>query len=262
MKKLIIGLSTLIFCSTLQSMDYYNRLPGLESDLLKAVESGNLEKVKNALSRFGRPDVNVRDSSGATALFIAEMKGYNGIAEELKKNGASPDLFIVLPKDQTNPRVTIQNPPHSRLMDMLYINWKLIDAMKEVSSEISKRINEKDQSGHTALMQAAGYHQIMLVDLLLANGAKVNEKDNEGHTALIYACYTDGEEGLMVIKSLIKAGADLNVVDKDGDTPLTIAIKFQHEDMAKMLRRAGAVLRDDMEDSIKDRIYKRFENES
>jgi ankyrin repeat protein len=77
--------------------------------------------------------------------------------------------------------------------------------------------NARDNSGRTALWDAAISENTGLITLLMEYGADVNTRDNAGRTALMHAadlCYT------WDIRALLDAGADPTVQDKRGRTAL------------------------------------------
>lgn len=85
---------------------------------------------------------------------------------------------------------------------------------EELSSLLSSKINERDQSGDTILMTAAWYAEDGVVDLLLKNGADVHAKNPKGMSAL--GCVMDspliyskdkGCEACAML--LIEAGSDI-----------------------------------------------------
>jgi hypothetical protein len=66
----------------------------------------------------------------------------------------------------------------------------------------------------------------------------VNAKGHEGNTALIQAIRHDQPE---IVKQLIAAQADLDARSEDYDrSPLMIAVSHNRDDIAAMLRQAGA----------------------
>ena len=72
---------------------------------------------------------------------------------------------------------------------------------------------------------------------LVAGGQNVNDRDEHGQTALMNAARSGQEE---VVRLLIDAGADLNVTAKYNLTALMLAIINQQPGTAELLIDAGA----------------------
>ena len=81
-------------------------------------------------------------------------------------------------------------------------------------------MDARDDYGQTALIEAAVWGKVNVVEYLLDNGAKVNISDNLGTTALMRAAtWAD----LEVVKLLVHKGADVNARCKNGRSPLVMA---------------------------------------
>ena len=87
-----------------------------------------------------------------------------------------------------------------------------------------------------------GVGDIQMAALLITAGADVNAKGRDDRTALMHAA--QGLEGFTVlddmVRFLIARGADVNIKTRNGDTALRIAERLGNEDIAEMLRNAGA----------------------
>ncbi len=75
-------------------------------------------------------------------------------------------------------------------------------------------LDKSNTSGRTALMNAAQYNDIRIVEAILAEVDDVNKVDNDGQSALTYAVRYNTTE---VVKALIEAGANIYVTDQDGN---------------------------------------------
>jgi ankyrin repeat protein len=99
-------------------------------------------------------------------------------------------------------------------------------------------VNQADEDGWTALMQASILGRAEIVKFLLAKGANVNKASKKGVTPLYHATVFNHPE---VVKLLLAApGIDVNKAFK-GSTPLVIASKNGHTDMVKLLLAAPGI---------------------
>ena len=76
-----------------------------------------------------------------------------------------------------------------------------------------------------------------LVELLLKSGAKVDDRNNSGETALHYAA-AHGHKA--VAEVLLKNKADVNARSEIGATPLALAQGAGKQDVAALLKKYGA----------------------
>ena len=99
-------------------------------------------------------------------------------------------------------------------------------------------VNQADEDGWTALMQASILGRAEIVKFLLAKGANVNKASKKGVTPLYHATVFNHPE---VVKLLLAApGIDVNKADKDGRTPLYWASDMGHTEVVKLLLSKGA----------------------
>jgi ankyrin repeat protein len=109
--------------------------------------------------------------------------------------------------------------------------------------------------GRTALMIAAGNHDVKVLEALLSKGADPNLVDDIGYTAAAYAGWLGGKEydpersaqlAAMsdlpaVLRLLTEAGADLNIAGNDQMTPLLLVANWTNRvDCIKYLIEHGA----------------------
>lgn len=108
-------------------------------------------------------------------------------------------------------------------------------------------IDAKDETGLTALMQAALDGTADEIRKLLKKGANLEVKDQYGWTALMYsvgfsrpAVYPKKEIDPEPLKTLLGASADVNASDNRGNTPLMIAALNDKVEFVKLLLSKGA----------------------
>jgi ankyrin repeat protein len=111
-------------------------------------------------------------------------------------------------------------------------------------------VNARDEEGGTPLHRAVQWGDYALAELLIRKGADVNAKSiaplslglfqstEGGDTPLHWAGYCGRKE---ITELLIAKGADVNAKDNLGITALQLAIDMQHNDVAEVLRKAGAM---------------------
>jgi len=113
-------------------------------------------------------------------------------------------------------------------------------------------VNERDESGQSALHMAADNGSIKCVHILLRAGADPNASDNDG-ISVLEAAVIGGS--IKVVKTLLDVGADPDHPDMDGDTPRSCAEDDDNEEMKMLLREAKSVEAVDKSfDSLKSQV--------
>ena len=139
----------------------------------------------------------------------------------------------------------------------------LIDAadagkIKTVAKLLEKGadVNEQDEDGKTARMNAAYWGYTKVVKLLIEKGADVNKQVPEyGFTALMYAA----EEGhLEVVKLLLEKGAIIDMQTMGGKTALAFAAYDDEPETVKFLLEKGADI--DMAIAYLEKIASKIKN--
>ncbi|KAH9491724.1 hypothetical protein Btru_030016 [Bulinus truncatus] len=97
-------------------------------------------------------------------------------------------------------------------------------------------VNERNDSGRTALMLAAKNGHCETVRYLIKNGANINNRGNNGSSALLYASENGHAE---VVKILLMNGANIHDKNYLGITPLMIASLYGHPDVVQILIQCG-----------------------
>lgn len=98
-------------------------------------------------------------------------------------------------------------------------------------------VNAARADGVTALLWAAHWNDLDLVDRLLRAGAKVDAADDHGVTPLMRACENGNAE---LVDRLLGAGANVNASQSSGVTPLMIAARSGNVGAVKALVAKGA----------------------
>lgn len=175
-----------------------------EASLRDAAVKGDAQAVKLLLDRGA--DVNAKDSDGRTALTEAAFYGHAEVVKVLLAGGA--DIFAKKNDGQT---VTAMAAGHKDIAEMIDREMRLLEIAGKGDNKTLKEYLDK--------------------------GVYVNVKDPAGRTPLIEATWYNHPE---TVKLLLDKGADPNAKKTDGVTPLAIAAGKGYNDIADMLRKAGA----------------------
>lgn len=98
--------------------------------------------------------------------------------------------------------------------------------------EAKTKIEEK-----TAVLLAADQGHVKIVQMLVGNRSNVNARDGNGKTALIIAAARGHTE---IVQLLLEKGADINAKDQFENTALRNAEKYGGPEVTELLRSAGA----------------------
>jgi len=116
-----------------------------------------------------------------------------------------------------------------------------VRALVEAGADVDL-LGRTNRFGGTALIPAADRGHVDTVRELLRTEIDVDHVNDLGWTALLEAVILGdgGRSHHEVVRLLIAAGADLELGDSEGRTPLTHARERGHEEIARLLERAGA----------------------
>ncbi len=187
--------------------------------LVEAVQKRDKAAVRSLLTQH--PDVNARQSDGATALHWAahwdDLETADLLIRAGAKAGAAND-YGVTP------------------LSLACTNGSA--AMVEKLLNAGANPNAALPSGETALMTCSRTGNVDAVRALVARGADVNARESEqGQTALMWAA---AQKHPGVAKLLIEHRADFRARSKTGFTPLLFAARVGDIDTAKVLLESGA----------------------
>jgi ankyrin repeat protein len=172
------------------------------NELSKAVYNKNYEQVDKLINQ--KSDINEKNLSGFTPMFVAIREGDLAMVKYLEKRGAN---FA---------GTTSTKLDHHRGHDalMLAIDSKNMEVVQHILSR-NFDLNKKNlATGYYPIHLASALCDAKVLDFLISNGANVNVLTNNGETPLIVAakfnCFSSAV-------SLVEAGVDFAVVDTRGN---------------------------------------------
>ncbi|KAF7937542.1 uncharacterized protein EAE98_001856 [Botrytis deweyae] len=200
-----------------------------------AVKAGNEEIVKLLLDHRPRPDVNLKDGHGRTALYNAVLMQNVALIRLLLDNDCDPDVpvngpYVALHSAVTNNEITEMlarktrnfeaRTPQNLTALMLAAERNeesariLIEHKADVNAEVP--LDSEFWEGWTPMFFAANANKPTAVTLLAEAGADLKHRAKDGKSALHLAVDGDALSALMEFHSQI----DLNQPDNQGYTPL------------------------------------------
>lgn len=170
------------------------------------------EIVSSARKALRESGVLVTDESYAQCAVDGDI---NAVKNFLRA-GFSPDTK----DDRDVPIISlaIQNR-HTSIVELLLAHGADVNA----SSDARK---------NTPLIEAAARCEVSIMARLLAEGARLDDRNNTGQTALMVAV---GEGCTEAVELLLTHGADVTVVDQLGMTAMKYAALFRHERIREAL---------------------------
>lgn len=208
--------------------------------ILVASKEGQIEKVRKLL-RANPNLVSAKNNDGWRPLHFAAVAVEKEIAELLISEGANVNV-------RDNDGFT---PLHLAAATPFHVfgvgGSEIVD---EVLIAKGAKINAKDKYGQTPLHLAARKD---VAELLINKGARINDKNEDGWTPLHEAALKGAKA---LVQLLITKGAEINVRTTRettrqhgsktevkipfGTTPLKMAVIFNNENTADLLRQNGA----------------------
>ncbi|ATY58984.1 ankyrin 2,3 unc44 [Cordyceps militaris] len=187
-----------------------------ETPLVMAIRCGNAEIVE-ALLESGA-DHSAQDRMGCAALHEVIESGQVEIARLLLQHGANPSL----------PRpLTGETPLHTAILtgslDMVKL---LVDGGADLAAEYND---------FTPFLLACQDGSAKLVRWMLQNGVDVQTNINKRGLTPLHAAAMSGSDE--VVKTLLQHQTPymLTVPDQYGDTPVTVASRYKHDNLARMM---------------------------
>jgi ankyrin repeat protein len=228
--------------------------------LFKVARLGKVEHVKLLLEFGGNP--NAVDNHGEAPLQAAARYDHLECVELLIKSGAQVDYCPEpkLTECSESALCSAVRKGHERVAESLLRagaspnaatsagRLPLLEAAANGDTSMCRRlveagacINQGDKHGATALHYAVRSQSVETVRALLDMGANVNAGDDEGTTPVLEAISPILEQGVPLLFAFLKAKPDLSIRGRRrGYTPLEQAMVFELDEVADLLRTAGA----------------------
>lgn len=212
-------------------------------NLINAIKGGqDLASIKVIVD--GQKNLNIVDTQGNSALFIAMIANRADVVEILLQSGAKTNT--INPDGQTA-LLFAANAGNSQIVKLLLQSgFKAINfgrgaalfAAVEMNNSINVNMllqaganpNIRNADRMTPLLFAASSGFVEVVDLLIANDAQVNTKSKSGDTSLLLAIKNSH---IGVVRSLVAAGS------KDGYKGFVEAEKLGNKDLIKAMIDSG-----------------------
>ncbi|KAM0946495.1 putative ankyrin repeat-containing domain, PGG domain, ankyrin repeat-containing domain superfamily [Dioscorea sansibarensis] len=231
-----------------------------ETALYVAAESGHVEVVCEILKVSDMQAAAIKASNSFDALHIAAKQGHAGVIKELLSS--FPPLAMTTNIGNSTALDTAAAQGHIDVVNLLLgtdaslakiarNNGKTVlhSAARMGHVEVVKTLLSKDpglgmrtdKKGQAAIhMAVKGNNVEMIMELLKPDPSLViNLQDNKGNTPLHIATRKGRPEVLRALLSV--EGIDVNAVNRTGETALGIAERISNEEVATILRAAGAV---------------------
>ncbi|MGJ5641666.1 ankyrin repeat domain-containing protein [Formosa sp. S-31] len=176
-------------------------------------KSGNIDMLNQLIEKG--IDYNYKNNEGGNAMMFASMGGRG------TSNGL--ELFKFLESKGISPNVTTstgETPLHAlggKSKDAEIINYFIAKGVD---------VNQADQNGNTAFLNAASRNTLDIVKLLAKEVKTINATNKKGESALALAVQNNSAA---VVTYLINNGADVNVLDAEGNNLIAYLIQGYSE---------------------------------
>jgi ankyrin repeat protein len=177
-------------------------------------------------------DINARDASERTPVFVSIVRGGPEVVDYLASRGA--DLQVRSNQGLSLLHEAARTTQFVAGEDRIPLVAYLLDQGLEVDA--------RDERGMTPLHIAAFWANQPLLRFLIERGAEVDARAKAGGNAVYFACQaTDppASDRLETVQFLIEQEVAVDVVGVDGHTPLHMAAWFGHDDLVTLLVERG-----------------------
>ncbi|KAG0480854.1 hypothetical protein HPP92_011712 [Vanilla planifolia] len=231
-----------------------------ETALYVASEKGHVEVVSEILKASDVQSAAIKANNSFDAFHIAAKQGHLGVLKEILH--FFPSLAMTTNSSNATALETAAIQGHVDIVNLLLEtdaslakiarnNGKtaLHTAARKGHVEVVRALLNKDpgiglrtdKKGQAALhMAVKGNNVDIVLELLKPDSSIVNIEDNKGSTPLHIATRKGRPEIVQALTSV--EGIKINALNRAGETALAIAEKSRFDEIAAMLREAGAVV--------------------
>lgn len=170
-------------------------------------------------------DIDARDARGRTRLLVATYDNNIELARELIAKGAD-----------VNAKDSIFDTPY------LYAAAEGRLEILRMTLAAGADLTSLNRYGGTGLIPAAHHGHVENVRELLKTSIAIDHVNNLGWTALLEAIILGGRDSahVEIVRLLVDAGANVDLGDSRGERPLAHALNRGYDEIATILRAAGA----------------------
>ena len=180
-------------------------------------------KVFQALLSKPNIDVNLSNKSGVSPLKAALLHNHTGIA-------------ICLLQDRSDLNVSSQGLLH------IAAERNFVNVITALLNHNGTDVNERDESGQTAIMVAAKRGNLEAAEALLLDSTDLFSKDNLGYPALLLAAINGHRSVLDLLKSYLNDNprplndfVNQTILDNSGWFPLMEASLYGRSELVKKM---------------------------
>lgn len=219
----------------------------IESSLLEAVQSNNINLVKEILT-INPKDINSRDAQNRTALMlntddsleIVKLLINHGAFINTKDYKGNTALMIASEKGYTKLVALLLteyvqvNAKNNEGLSALHL--ATINGYTEIVELLIKNradINDPMPNRLLPIFEAVTKGYTSIVKLYLDKGANVNSTISSTRTSLLAIASALGNSS--TVQLLLEKGANPNLANKFGVTPIFLSISKKHLDITKLL---------------------------
>ncbi|CAE7798156.1 ANK1 [Symbiodinium sp. CCMP2592] len=188
-----------------------------------------------SLDKFAGADLAAADENGVTPALLAAEKGHAGVLRLLQEAGA--DLAAAKKDGITPAHRAAQNGHLEALRLLLEVCFAMLFDGGPPGPSAGADLGAADENGATPALLAAEFGHAGVLRLLQEAGADLAAAKKDGWTPAHFAAQFGRLEALRL---LLEAGADLQARSQLGDTPLTLAVAEGRAEAVGFLLEARA----------------------